>query len=475
MRGYEGWSYRPYSPYDQMELRNLPYIGRVAPGADYIELEWLDNGASAEEKYEIYWRKYKSDDSYNSMSAAAHTVRITELETECDYEFYVSRFGSKEAGKSFVRIARTGEAPGTVVNYLHPDDECYAYSGRSLCSPSIVKLPSGALLASMDVFALKAPQNLTLIYRSDDRGKSWSFVTELMPCFWGKLFYHRNALYMLATSTEYGDLLIGKSIDEGRTWSRPVTIMTGGGNWIGKGMHKAPMPVTLHEGRLYSAIDYGSWSSGGHSNALLSIDADEDLLQADNWVCTDFLAYDQSWPGGTTAGRSGGGLEGNAVVGPDGEIYNMLRYQMPDFGKALILKGDKRNPEAPLVFHGFADFNGGSNCKFDLLYDEKSSAYWAIVSEIVDESTPAQRNVLSLSVSEDMQHFKIVKRLLDYRHENPADVGFQYISFLIDGDDIVYLSRTGFNQAKNMHDANYATFHRIENFRQYKEAVIPHL
>ena len=32
------------------------------------------------------------------------------------------------------------------------------------------------------------PQNLTLIFRSDDEGASWHYVSELHPCFWGKLF-----------------------------------------------------------------------------------------------------------------------------------------------------------------------------------------------------------------------------------------------------------------------------------------------
>ncbi|MFD0717247.1 sialidase family protein [Paenibacillus sp. GCM10027626] len=464
MRGYNGWSYRPYSPYDQIEKRFLPYICRVAPGEAAIELEWFD--ASADDGgHQLYFRKYKTDDEFIKQELTAPTCTIEQLEPDCDYEFYVAR--ADGSGSSDVRLARTGKPVGTVVNYLHPDDECYAYSGRSLCSPSIVKLPSGALLASMDVFALQAPQNLTLIYRSDDNGEHWHFVTELFPCFWGKLFYHRDALYMLATATEYGDLLIGKSADEGKTWSAPVTIMTGAGSWGGRGPHKAPMPVTQLENRLYTAIDYGSWSTGGHRSGLISIDADADLMVAENWVCTGFLPYDDSWEGAAPKGKSGGGLEGNAVAGPDGEIYNVLRYQMEDYGKALVLKGNKNRPEEPLQFHSFADFNGGSNAKFDLLYDEPSGAYWAIVNEIVDEKTPTQRNVLSLAVSRDMQHFKIVNRLLDYRHENPADVGFQYVSFLFDGDDILYLCRTGFNQAKNMHDANYSTFHRIERFRQY--------
>ena len=109
--------------------------------------------------------------------------------------------------KSRVRLARCGKSIGTVVNYLHPEDEAYGFSGHYLCSPSMVRHPDGFLLASMDVFAANHPQNLTLIFRSDDDGQTWHYVSELMPCFWGKLFIHKNELYMLSCSTEYGDLL----------------------------------------------------------------------------------------------------------------------------------------------------------------------------------------------------------------------------------------------------------------------------
>jgi hypothetical protein len=56
--------------------------------------------------------------------------------------------------------------------------------------------------------------------------------------------------------------------------------------------------------------------------------------------------------------------------------------------------------------------------------------------------------------------------------EDPADVGFQYVSFLIDGDDILYLCRTAINHAKNMHDSNYTTFHRIKQFRQHLQSKV---
>ncbi len=464
MRGYSNWNYRPYSRLNQLEKRLQPYICRLAPGHDVINLEWLDNGSNSGHTLQI---RIRSTQIWTDIPLDTAATTVKGLQPDQDYELRVIR--NDDGIESDVRLARTGDYVGIPVNYLHPEDDAFAFSGHSLCSPSLVKLPSGALLASMDVFSGHAAQNLTFIFRSDDGGITWRYVTELFPCFWGKLFWHQGALYMLANTTEYGNLVIGKSSNEGVTWTAPVTILPGAGP-EDQGPHKAPMPIVQCEHLLCTAIDYGSWSSGGHANGLLSIDIDADLLVATNWRCTPFLRYNPQWEG-AAIGESRGALEGNAVVGPDGELLNVLRYQIvgctPAHGKALILRGNIQDPEAPLRFGWFADFNGGSNSKYDLLYDAPSKAYWAIVSEIVDEKFPAARNVLSLAVSRDLHTFDNVCRLLDYRHTDPALVGFQYVSFLIDGDDMLFLCRTGINNARNMHDANTSTFHRISRFRQY--------
>ena len=154
MKGYNKWSYAPYRPF-LWEVGD-PYVCRVAPSKNAIHLEWLalDEGA----EYEILCRRRDTDQYVLCGKTTATEFDIIGLEEDTDYVFFV-RSGDK---KSRVRIARCADAAGTVVNYLHPDDPCYSFSGRALCSPSLVRLPDGALLASMDVFAGEHPQNLTL-------------------------------------------------------------------------------------------------------------------------------------------------------------------------------------------------------------------------------------------------------------------------------------------------------------------------
>ena len=234
------------------------------------------------------------------------------------------------------------------------------------------------------------------------------------------------------------------------------------------GMHKAPMPVIPHAGRLYTGVDYGAWRRGGHSNALLSIDEGANQLDPANWTLTPFLPYDPAWPG-ASRGEAMGCIEGNAVPAPDGGILNVLRYNVakasPSYDRAVILRGDLRDPEAPLRFDRVTDLPGGSNSKFALRYDRTSGQYLALGNEITDPQMPAARNVLSLAASPDLVSWRIVCRLIDRRGDDPACTGFQYPDFVIDGGDLLCLSRTALNRPRNFHDANYITFHRVADFR----------
>lgn len=465
MIGGHEWSYSPYRQYDE-DLDCLITICRLAPNKDFIELEWLcEKSGQAGEEFEVHCKQV-SDEQDEILTTKNTNAKITGLIPDSEYELFVAS-GNLKSRK---RLARTGFVPGNVVNYLHPKDDAYKYSGKYLCSPSIVKLKSGVFLASMDVYASKYPQNLSFVFRSEDNGESWQFQTQLFPCFWGKLFVHKDELYMLAMSTEYGDLLIGKSTDEGKTFSKPEVLFRGSCSFMEKGLHKAPMPVTAHAGRLWTSIDYGAWSLGGHSSSLLSVDENSDLMQPENWILTGPLKYNSDWEG-AVAGPSRGALEGSAVVSPKGEIFDIRGYKTamcePDRNRAIIFKGDIHEPGKQLELYKIVDFFGNMT-KFSVLLDDMTRSYFSIVNRIDErgeDTNIRQRNIAALSVSKDLEHWRILCDLLDYSSEPPETTAFQYIDFLFDDDDIVFVSRTAFNEAASFHDSNYITFHRVKNFR----------
>lgn len=175
-------------------------------------------------------------------------------------------------------------------------------------------------------------------------------------------------------------------------------------------------------------------------------------------------------------GRFGSWLEGNPVATPDRRILNILRVDtrnlkgMDEYAAfAEVSKNGKKvsfNTET-----GFVKFQGGCK-KFEICYDEQSKLYWSMSNAVApqykdinpDERT---RNVLVLSSSKDLKTWQMHEVLL--HHPDVKNHGFQYADFLFDGDDIIFVSRTAFDDesggADNCHNANFFTFHRVLNFR----------
>lgn len=320
----------------------------------------------------------------------------------------------------------------------------------------------------MDVFKGGEAQDLTLIFRSDDDGKTWRYISELFPCFWGKMFIHRGELYMLGCSTEYGDMLIGKSSDGGVTFGMPTVLLRGTYRSGGKGVHRNPENIVRYNGRLWNTLEWGSWASGSHATMVASIDENEDLLDASKWHFSPPVPYDPSWEG-CAKGNSAGNIEGTLVVSPNGELLNVLRYQIggcvPSYGLALIMKPNTTDPDAPEEFYKVIEFPG-NHAKFEIYRDEVSGKYVSIVCYLC-EKHQSGRNWLALICSDDLEHWKKALDIFDCRDSDENKIGFQYVDFFIEGEDIFMLSRTAFNGAANYHDANYSVFHKIEDFRRY--------
>lgn len=459
MRGKTQWNERPH--FYLFEDQQAVSICRLAPGETDLTLEWLDG--KSEGRYYLEWKAMYTGDSWQRREVQGYEARIEGLTPWREYEVRVVRMCGEACR---IRYFRTGFVPGTVINYLHPHDDRYAFSGHALCSPNLIKLPSGKLLASMDLYTGRGPQNLTLLFKSEDRGKTWHYVCDLFPLFWGKMFYHNGRLYMLGCSTEFGDVLIGASDDEGENWTAPSHLFAGA-NTVGDGWEQSPMPVLTHNGRIYVAMEYAGRNINRRPT-VLSAPEDADLLDPASWNATKpYLAHPAQ------LGIPGSSLEcfieGNLYVSPAGELLSMWRVDAdgidPTDGKAAVLKVDETDPDASLVFSHFAAMPVGYNNKFMLLYDEVSGYYVAIGNLWTDKNNSHQRNVLALLCSKDAENWTVCSRILDYPNEQTFEVGFQYPSFLFDGDDILLQVRTATNGAHNFHDANYSTFHIIPNFR----------
>ncbi len=365
------------------------------------------------------------------------------------------------------RKADLSLVPGVVVHHSA------AMSGLYIGSPGIAVLDDGAYLAKCDLFGPKSKEHdsaITLVFRSEDKGRSWKQVARIDGLFWSNIFSHRGKAYQIGTQKHHGRLVVLRSDDGGRTWTTPTDADSG--LLVDSGeYHTAPMPMLVHNGRLWRAMED---ASGGklwglrYMPMVISAPLEADLLKRSSWTLSNALHGDVKW----LDGQWGGWLEGNAVLTPEGHVVDILRVQTKAGGKAAIVHisdDGKRASFDPAKDH--IDFPGGAK-KFTIRYDEQTKRYWSLTNPVppifAQDTAGGTRNTLGLVSSADLRAWRIHCLLL--HHPERSKHGFQYPDWLFDGEDLIAAIRTGYDDglggAHNAHDANFLTFHRFKDFRK---------
>ena len=463
MLGSSRMHHRPYIR--ACEPKNRPYIAILTPRKNGFDCECLEE---AEQTLIVCARDW-NDEKRIAMSGRYCTVES--LEENREYSVCICR---ADGVQSEVRIVKTGELPKdcTVVDYLHPDDRIFDFSGRALGAPSLVRLPSGNLLAADCIFcdrtAWPSLPNLSRLFRSHDEGASWEYVCDLLPSFNGSLFVHRGRLYFLALDGDYCNLIITASDNGGQSWCAPVTLFRGESTHR-FGWHSSAMPMLEYGGRLYKAIEFGhvaeygtnadeapegAWTTNGlyfdlsHYLGVLSIDADADLLVAENWKMTELY-----YPADVDPYQC---IEGN-IVEQNGTLFNILRTM--NLGISLQMTVDSDPEQMMHSPQTLTEFPLSAISKFEIKRDPVTGKYIALGND-----AQYKRKRLVMAVSDDLAKWEIAYEIANaWGTEN----AFSYPDFIFSGDDILLLSRTAFNGAKNNHDTNMITFHKIKDFRKY--------
>ncbi len=351
-------------------------------------------------------------------------------------------------------------------------------SGKYIGSPSLTRLPNGHYLASHDFFGPESDEHIratSQIFLSKNKGKSWDRIAVIDGAFWSKLFSLDDQLYFLGTDRHHGHTIIRKSTDGGKTWTDPQDAYTG--LLLEGEYHCAPMPVVQHDGRVWRTMESAmgpiqQWGKR-YGAMVLSAPIGADLLKAENWQISNVLYYDSTY----LEGNFGGWLEGNVVIDPKGEMYNILRVDDKSSLEEKMAMVRVKDGGTQLIFDpkkGFHPFSGGSK-KFAIRYDPESNKYWTLANHIPEEvkmanpdKNPARiRNTLALLSSDDLINWDMREIIL--AHPDVEYHGFQYVDWQFEGKNLVFLSRTAFEDgeggARNSHDANFLTFHRIKRFR----------
>src|SRR5262249_23827527 len=153
-------------------------------------------------------------------------------------------------------------------------------------------------------------------------------------------------------------------------------------------------------------------------------------------------------------GDFGGWLEGNVVFTPEGKVMDILRVdtsRLPEKAALMDVSADGRE----VTFDsnsGFIDMLGGAK-KFTIRRDPTDGAYWTIASIASgtdsDAGVPlkpgAIRNTLALMQSQDLRTWNVRARLM--HHPEVAHHGFQYVDWQFEGEDLVAVCRTAFDDA----------------------------
>lgn len=358
--------------------------------------------------------------------------------------------------------------PGTVIRH-EP-----ASSGVYVGAPSIVILPDSTYVASLNFTSIQGGDHGTVhktaVYASYDKGKTWDLLSEIDKQRWSTLFYHRDALYLIGVYEAFGNAVIRKSMDGGRSWSHPDDSKSG---LLAEGRyHCAPVPVVINRGRIWRA--YEDAPEGREFRAIMiSAPVNADLMDANSWTFSNKLEFDREWCEGTMLGW----LEGNVVITQDQQVVDFLRcgFSKGKHSTAAMVRISSDGKKATFdPDKDFIHFPGASK-KFTIRFDSESRKYWSLVNwiqpgdmKLLEKGKAGMiRNTLALVSSSNLMDW-IIERIVLY-HPDTRDHAFQYVDWQFDKEDMIAVSRTAFEDglggADNYHNANFITFHRIKNFR----------
>jgi hypothetical protein len=375
-----------------------------------------------------------------------------------------------------------------------------------LGSPCVVRLPDGALIVTHDYYGSGCPRNhqndesLTSVYRSEDNGDTWVNITHIMNCYWNHLFVLDGSLYIMGCMQQYGSIVLRRSDDGGFTWTHPVDSKTGilfqaGPYWEPPNYLSTAVPAYIHNGRIYKAFeDLDPLPFGpGFQALVISAPVDADLLDADNWIMSNKIPFDPSWiPARFGPMNHAGWREGNVIADPAGQLWNIMAFEADPFGGEQACRLSIQDDGARITFDPQNDWFHfpGAVAKFTIRRDPVTGKYLSIVNNLADldvlkamAEAPGgpgtrlhqkyrmrQRSVASLTVSDDLWNWRIVKPLLKTDSGLTTEdairlVGYQYTDWFIEDDDLVFVTRVADRGANNFHDANRVMFYRLPNFR----------
>jgi hypothetical protein len=362
-----------------------------------------------------------------------------------------------------------------------PDSSQYFFH-----DPNLTRLDDGTLLVAAPQWGRRGTGmgRCLRILRSEDGGETW----EEMPALSlqeGTPFVLDGRLLMFVQEESHRDFQIVESDNGGRSWTAPRTVIEGPVWNISTAM--VPRPEAL-----YWAMDRDLPGAAHNSKVMVRMDRTRSPLDPDAWSVSN-VVIPPELPGSLSRDLFPVGdrpqlhrgwkhpfvwLEPNTVEVAGG-IRVFARCIIDEYASAHVAAVLDYDVETNhLSFSQFASWPG-AQCKFFVVQDRSNGMYW-MLSNLVTNSQDLlgwgerlretrfpggpgnERRWLFLHYSIDCLNWfpaGCVARWTDSVYRS-----FMYPSAVIDGQDLVVLSRTS-RDSGDPHDADLCTVHRVHRFR----------
>jgi len=343
-------------------------------------------------------------------------------------------------------IAQKSSPPGVLINRSKD------VRTKIANCPSLTVLANGTYIVAHEFYFSKTKKVETHVFASSDQGKTWQQRSTIPSHCWPTVFARGNELYLMGSAKLYSDLLIRRSTDEGRNWTKP-TSSKNGKLTTSERVFAQPNPVLIQFGRIWRGIS--KFSNGKYPAFAFSAPHNSDLLDASNWQ----LSNSQSIPPDLFGTENARLQNGSIVPGPNGKLFNVANIRSDWSQSMAILPVSSDGKTMSLdVATAFVEFPSGVN-PYSVRYDSKSRKYWSLANKVTEPY--AFSNVLALVSSQDLRDWTIETILL--QHIDSKSHGFQRSNWDFDGGDIISVCATAWGSGQY---PDCITFHRFKNFRE---------
>lgn len=353
--------------------------------------------------------------------------------------------------------------PEDAYDYTMPTYTCYYSPGILAVGETIYTSVEHCQVRDGDELNSK-----TVIRKSTDGGETWEVTHEVERLKWASMFLVGEDIYIVGflkdAKTWSGGMWIGQIVDDGNSKTTETVKLFK--LWDDVSAIFEPLVV---DGILYLPLD----------TTVASISVEHDLTVPENWTRTQDseTLISRSWfqnLTGKTLDDLGTAecLEGNIVRGKDGKIYVIYRIESQPHGNyAVMLEvSEDRTRLNLLPDNGSLLDLPTTVSRFVIKYDESIQKYICISNWYLTKNACRARNVLGISVSDDLVVWTQVDTLLVERDMINTEcscwkTAFQYVDWDFDGEDLVLAVRETVGYSNTFHDGKYFTFYRVSNYR----------